>query len=303
MATFAQKTFDTARYAAARPTYPKQLYDFIFAYHGRDPRARWDTALDLGCGTGQATLELTPFQNAIGTDPSEGMLVQAREVLKGRPEMDTPGRFKFVKSAAEDLGWLEEKSVDMIVSAQAAHWFDWGKLWPEAARVLKPGGSLAAWGYSQFRLPRYPSLTPLINEYSRGTDPLRSIGPYWEQPGRGILDEHLQAVPDPRTLPSPSAYADFERVYFTLPHHELPDARPSILHTRTTWAGVLAYLRTFSALHTMKAKVPDAADVEIRFWRRLREEVAKLEGKQEVVGEDEEVEVEWPLAVLLARRA
>lgn len=30
-------------------------------------------------------------------------------------------------------------------AAQAAHWFDWGKLWPEAARVLKPGGSLASW--------------------------------------------------------------------------------------------------------------------------------------------------------------
>ncbi|TFY51755.1 hypothetical protein EVJ58_g10400, partial [Rhodofomes roseus] len=225
MATFAQKTFDAVRYAAARPTYPKQLYDFLFAYHGRDPRARWDTALDLGCGTGAHIICHFSY-TIIGSDPSEGMLVQAREGLKTRPEIDTPGRFKFVQSGAEELGWLDDGSVDMIVSAQAAHWFDWTKLWPEAARVLKPGGSLAAWGYSQFRLPRYPSLTPLINEYCRGTDALHSVGPYWEQPGRSIVDEHLQPIPDPRTLPSGASYAAFERAYFTLPHHALPGARP-----------------------------------------------------------------------------
>lgn len=100
----------------ARPTYPKQLYDFLFAYHGRDPRARWDTALDLGCGTGQATLELTPFKHVVGTDPSQGMLAQAREALHARPEINIPGRFKFVQSGAEELGWLEDKSVDMVVS-------------------------------------------------------------------------------------------------------------------------------------------------------------------------------------------
>lgn len=53
MATFASATFDAARYAAARPTYPKQLYDFIFDYHRRHPAARFETALDLGCGTGK----------------------------------------------------------------------------------------------------------------------------------------------------------------------------------------------------------------------------------------------------------
>ena len=211
-----------------------------------------------------------------------------------------------------------------LTPAQAAHWFDWGKLWPEAARVLKPGGSLASWvrarphpepiranpdypplsqGYSQFRLPRYPALTPLIHQYSQGTDPLQSIGPYWERPGRTILDEHLEAVPDPRLAHAPSAWADFERVYFTTPHHAMPAARPAVLRTRTTWAGVLDYLRTFSALHTMKAAIPEAHDLEVRFWQKLREEVARLEDRAEPVPEDEEVEIEWPMAVLLARKA
>ncbi|KAI0049342.1 hypothetical protein FA95DRAFT_1604467, partial [Auriscalpium vulgare] len=80
MTTFAKTTFNTARYAAARPTYPRQLYDFVFQYHERTRGAKWDTALDLGCGTGQATVELTPFKRVVGVDPSAKMIESARAV-------------------------------------------------------------------------------------------------------------------------------------------------------------------------------------------------------------------------------
>lgn len=52
MATFAKKAFDTAVYAKGRPTYPQALYDFVFRYHEKTQSARWETAVDLGCGTG-----------------------------------------------------------------------------------------------------------------------------------------------------------------------------------------------------------------------------------------------------------
>lgn len=52
MATFAKTSFNTAIYATFRPTYPRQLFDFIFQHHERTHGARWDTAVDLGCGTG-----------------------------------------------------------------------------------------------------------------------------------------------------------------------------------------------------------------------------------------------------------
>jgi len=29
--------------------------------------------------------------------------------------------------------------------AQAAHWFDWSKMWPEVARILRKSGSAAFW--------------------------------------------------------------------------------------------------------------------------------------------------------------
>ena len=169
MATFAKKTFDAARYAAgtssqlchmvyilqlinvgwtyvgplrefalkARPTYPTQLYDFIFGFHARDPRAKWDTALDLGCGTGTYPLAFisssshpTPTllqakqpssssrasHTSSLSDPSSRMIAQATKSLDSDSQLKA--RVRFVQSAAEELGWLEDGSVDMIVSGK-----------------------------------------------------------------------------------------------------------------------------------------------------------------------------------------
>ncbi|OCH88088.1 hypothetical protein OBBRIDRAFT_836890, partial [Obba rivulosa] len=116
-------------------------------------------------------------------------------------------------------------------------------------------------------------------------------------------------------------------------HPALPNPRPPILRKHTTWAGLLAYLRTFSGLHTFHERFPtDASNpgggLEERFWRRLRREAKVAEGATEgegegedmiegekgweegvgaegegpMVGEDEEVVIEWPLAMILARK-
>ncbi|KAI0087202.1 S-adenosyl-L-methionine-dependent methyltransferase [Irpex rosettiformis] len=300
MATFSKATFNTAKYASIRPTYPRQLYDFIFKYHERGQRARWGTAVDLGCGTGQATTELTAFQKIIGVDPSAKMI---EEASKNAASAGLPGQIEYKQSSAEVLPFLEEGSVDLIASAQAAHWFNWNKLWKEAARALRKDGSLAVWGYSEFRLTGLPSATRLINEYSQGSDPLNSLGPYWERPGRTIVDEHLVAIPDPETV-VPGAFRDLERVYFTGEHHpNLPNTRPVILRKKMSWDDLMSYLRTFSSLHSFHEKYPDDlqrpdGDIALRFLNRLKEDVAQHKGST-----GEEVDVEWPLALILARRA
>jgi len=50
MSTFAKATFNAAGYASSRPTYPRRLFDRIFDFHGLT--GGWETAVDLGCGTG-----------------------------------------------------------------------------------------------------------------------------------------------------------------------------------------------------------------------------------------------------------
>jgi ubiquinone/menaquinone biosynthesis C-methylase UbiE len=213
MATFGKAAFNTAVYGSFRPTYPRQLFDFIFDYHGRSRGARWDVAIDLGCGTGQATTELTPFKRVIGVDPSTSMLTQARQHTASLG-LDGTNQFSFVQSAAEDLRFLENDSVDLIVSSQASHWFDWNKFWPEAARVLRSGGTTAHWIYSEFRLSQHPSLTPIITEYAQGTDPATSLGPHFQRPGRTILENHLLDVPTALDV-TPGKFQEYSPVYFT----------------------------------------------------------------------------------------
>lgn len=74
-----------------------------------------------------------------------------------------PGQIRFEQSPAESLPFIKDGSVDLVVAgmstvllssnfviftvsiAQASHWFDWSKLWPEASRILRKDGILAVW--------------------------------------------------------------------------------------------------------------------------------------------------------------
>jgi ubiquinone/menaquinone biosynthesis C-methylase UbiE len=56
-------------------------------------------------------------------------------------------KLTFRKGSGESLPFVTEGSVDLVVAAQAAHWFDYQKLWPEMNRVVRKGGTLAFWGY------------------------------------------------------------------------------------------------------------------------------------------------------------
>ncbi|KAF9067592.1 S-adenosyl-L-methionine-dependent methyltransferase [Rhodocollybia butyracea] len=338
MATFAKTSFSAAVYAASRPTYPKALFQFIFDYHERGSaalpsaakssssshilRPRWNVAVDLGCGTGQATTELHPFKRVIGVEPSKVMVEKAKsQVSTLLGDADT-SQFEFVQTSAENLVFLEDESVDLVISAQAAHWFDWNKQWPEIARVLKPSGTVAFWTYSEFRLPQYPSLTPLITHYLQGKDPDTSLGLYWE-PGRTIVERHLVDVPEPKqVLESKDIMTDTDRVYLSGEYHEAspsvspspnaPTTLPVILRSQTTWNGLLGYFHTFSSLHTYLEQHPnDAVDnggrslperTLSKLMEGAEEELKKMgQEKVTVQGEDKLI-VEWPIAMVLAKK-
>lgn len=101
--------------------------------------------LELGAGTGKLTREIVDQGHAVfATEPDEAML----EVLHQRvPEVSAK------VAGAEDIP-ANDHSVDVVVAAQAFHWFDHDRALPEIARVLRAGGHLAlTWNFFDQKIP------------------------------------------------------------------------------------------------------------------------------------------------------
>jgi hypothetical protein len=51
----------TSKYRLHRPSYPKQLFEYIINYYfnGNETNEKIPLALDVACGSGQATIELS----------------------------------------------------------------------------------------------------------------------------------------------------------------------------------------------------------------------------------------------------
>ncbi|KAF9895336.1 hypothetical protein FE257_000240 [Aspergillus nanangensis] len=141
-------------YSQLRPDYHPTLYQTILDQH-ISSGGQLDTLIDLGCGPGNVARSLgAHFTHAVGLDPSNGMIATARS-LGGSTSTSSPIRYEV--STAEAIGSnlsppIPDHSVDLITAANSAHWFDMASFWPSAARVLKPGGSVAMWTSGQMAI-------------------------------------------------------------------------------------------------------------------------------------------------------
>jgi len=131
--------FDTiaALYDKARPQYPDALFADICAAAGATPG---DPMLDVGCGSGQATIGFVRCGLAVtALDPGADMLALARRRLDGLANV------AFVEDTFEAAP-LPPGSFRLIASAQAWHWIAPDISYAKAASLLAPGGTLAVFG-------------------------------------------------------------------------------------------------------------------------------------------------------------
>ncbi len=120
-----------ADYVRFRPGYPAALLEWLRAEHGLAPS--WVVA-DVGAGTGiSARMFLEAGHAAIAVEPNAAMRAAAAEALGANP------RFRAVGAPAEATS-LPAASVDLVVAAQAFHWFQPEAVRREWARILRPGG-------------------------------------------------------------------------------------------------------------------------------------------------------------------
>jgi SAM-dependent methyltransferase len=125
---------DAERYDRRRPGYPAEMFDDLASL------GRWSRVLEIGCGTGQATLSLARRGYAIvAVELSAELAAIARRNLAEFPDV------RVIVSAFEE--WpLPAEGFDVVLSATAFHWLDPEIRMTKSADALRPGGILAVVG-------------------------------------------------------------------------------------------------------------------------------------------------------------
>jgi ubiquinone/menaquinone biosynthesis C-methylase UbiE len=165
-------------YALFRPQYPVALYAKVASLI-RCPRS---LAIDVGCGTGQASLALTEFFDSVfAIDPSASQLSNAAPHDRIRYQVGTESSLP-----------AADATVALVTAAQAAHWFDMDQFHREVDRVLMNGGVLAIWTYGNAVFRDDPLLQQKIFEdfYSG----LLKAGGYWDE-RREHVDDRYSRIP------------------------------------------------------------------------------------------------------------
>ena len=234
-------------YALFRPDYPPELAAGLASLSPRQGRA-----LDVGCGTGQLTLQLTEhFKDVVGLDPSKEQLVNA----------PAHARVTWLCAPAEDIP-LDDGSADLIVAAQAAHWFDRPAFYAEARRLAAPGAVIALVSYGVLCL----DTAALNDRFARFYH--EEIGPFWP-PERKLVD---------------GGYAGIE-----FPFQELP--APALAIERDWELGeFLGYISTWSAVR----RVVEADRLEI--LSTFTREISELWN-----GDECRHRVTWPMKMRIGR--
>jgi len=92
---------------------------------------------DIGSGPGISAKPFLERGNQVyGVEPNEAMRAAAEELMSGYP------KFVSINGTAENTT-LPDDSVDLVIAAQAFHWFDPGRAQFEFARIARPKGFLA----------------------------------------------------------------------------------------------------------------------------------------------------------------
>ncbi|ESO04634.1 hypothetical protein HELRODRAFT_172299 [Helobdella robusta] len=245
-------------YRKYRPRYPKEIFEIIDRKltestaklpdglkekYKRNREGRWKRALDVGCGTGQATLMLLDsVQEIVGLDSSDSQIHQAKIECGDKDA----SRVTFLcEDALKISEAFEEDSIDLILVCQAIHWFDRANFFRECLKVLRPGGVLALVGYG----------LPFFND--EVIDKLN----------REYIDESLKDSPIRSTIDD--KYAEvIKELRCVFPCVERDDS--IVQNLDSTVDEYVGYLSTWSNYRTYKRTNPPYPDVLEVFRQKLQ---------------------------------
>ena len=233
-------------YARYRPDYPPELFEYLAALTNSR-----EVALDCATGSGQAAIGLAKhFSLVVASDGSVSQLQNAEQ----HPNV------AYVANLAEQPA-LRDGSVDLVVAAQAAHWFDHARFYSEVKRVLKGDGALALWTYGLAFVE--PTIDAIVRHFYSDV-----VGSYWPPERRWV-----------------------EGAYRDLPFPMQEVSAPTFeLHLQWDLDSLIGYIGTWSAVQRYKRAIGQDP------LPALRAEIAPCWGSPV-----ESKAVTWPLYLRVGR--
>lgn len=286
---------DAQKYTAYRATHNPRLVETVVRIHA-ETGGQMARILDVGCGPATATRQVASyFKHAVGVDASPAMIEQAQQIPCSTA---TGEQTQFQTSNAEEFDQLfEPGSIDLIIVAAAAHWFDMPRFYAAAAKVLKPSGSIAIWASSLWWVD--PTTTPNAEAImGKWNEFYENVMRPYEAPGnllaRGLYKDLLlpwTIGPDsvsPETAKSLASYDRDTSVRKEWNADGKPDPDPMLAetkgfmkHLKLTLDQAAKYMGTASPItrwreaHKEQLESGEVEDCIDRLFRLTKEELAK----------------------------
>ena len=274
-----EKTFSTFtraqsdHYAKARRGFHPAVYSTVVEKH-TTTGGKLDTVLDLGCGPGTSTRMIAPyFAEAIGLDPSQGMIDTAR-AAGGTSSTSKPIIYEL--STAEAMGSnlsppIQPSSIDLITASNAAHWFDMQQFWTNAARILKPGGSVALWCSGDIRvhrdMPNSEAIQTMMDDFFE-----KHLMPFYE-PGNLMVRNRYVDLLLPWTLEEP--VVEFDKETFWRKDYDA-DGTDFVYNAEANMDAFEKIMSTGSPVTRWRQAHPELVGTDRDVVRMLRREIERL---------------------------
>ena len=160
------------KYARYRPAYPAAFFEYL-----QTIITGFDNAWDCGTGNGQVAEKLARFFKAVyATDISQKQLDNAIQL---------PNIYYSLQPAEQTN--FKENFFDLVIVAQAVHWFNFEKFYAEVNRTAKNNAWIVILGYGMLSIS--PGLDTILDRFYHDI-----VGEYWDKE-RKYVDEHYQTIP------------------------------------------------------------------------------------------------------------
>lgn len=196
-------------YARYRPSYPTEFFQYLNTLIPNK-----NNAWDCGTGNGQVAIELSKtFRHVHATDISRQQLDNA---------LPAPN-ITYSLQPAESTSF-PDNFFDLIIIAQAIHWFDFERFYTEAKRTSKQEALICAVGYGRPKISK--EIDEVIDSFYANI-----IGPYWDKERR-YIDEEYKTIPFPFQEIQPPQF--FNKLHWSIEH---------VIGYLNTWSAVRHFIR------------------------------------------------------------